>query len=334
MASSLSIPVRWVACAAAAWALSVAAPALADPAPSPPADGAAKPLGETLTGLAKAEYEAGRVLYGDRDYTNAILKFERAYEIARDPRLLWNVAVCEKNLRRYAKMLATIRRYQSEGAAVLTADEKARAVEIVKTVEAFVSGLKLTSNQDGAEVFVDDELVGTTPLAAPVMIDVGLRRIRVKKKGFVDGARTMQVTGGGTVAIDVELEKEAHRGRLLVVAGPSDLISVDGRAVGVAKWEGAVASGGHTLRVTSPGMATFQSEAVVQDQQTRRIEVTLNPLPKADAGRGVFWVIGGAALATGAVVAGALLYKAPQSAAVQGNIAPGSVQLSYRGHFR
>jgi hypothetical protein len=37
-----------------------------------------KPLAETLTGAAKSEYEAGRLLYADGDYAGAALKFQRA----------------------------------------------------------------------------------------------------------------------------------------------------------------------------------------------------------------------------------------------------------------
>lgn len=295
-------------------------------AASPP-----KPLSESLTGLAKAEYEAGKVLYGDKDYPNAIVKFERAYELARDPRLLWNVAVCEKNLRRYARMLATIKRYRAEAASMMTDAERAQSDEIVKTVQQFVSALKVSASEAGADVFVDDEKVGTTPLAEPVIVDVGVRKIRVAKQGFKDGLVSQPVAGGGELAVDVRLEKELHRGRLVVQAGESDLIALDGSVVGKGRWEGTVASGGHTLRVTAPGMATHQSEPAVKDGETRRIDVTLNPLPKADAGRALVWIIGGVALATATVVTSAVLFKPTKAPGIEGNINPGSVQLSFGG---
>ena len=49
--------------------------------------------------------------------------------------LLFNIAVCQKNLRKYSKMLATVRRYLEDGAPILSADDKTQAQEIVKTVE-------------------------------------------------------------------------------------------------------------------------------------------------------------------------------------------------------
>jgi PEGA domain len=334
------------ACAAALLLLAPAVAGADPPPPAPPPPPAATaaetpgspapaapvvPLSESLTGLAKAEYEGGKVLYGDKDYANAIVKFQRAYEISTDPRLLWNIAVCEKNLRRYSKMLATIKRYQKEAGPRLTDDEKARAAEIVTTVAQFVSALTVTVNEEGADVFIDDEKVGTTPLAAPVTVDVGTRNVRVVKAGFKTETVPKPIPGGGALALDVRLEKEIHRGRLLVVAGPEDLILLDGKPVGKGRWEGAVKSGGHQVRVTAQGMAAYQSEAVVQDTQTRRIEVTLNPLPKTDGTKTILWIVGGAVLATGAAVGGAFLFKPSKAAEVEGSIAPGNVQLSFGG---
>jgi len=298
-----------------------------------PATASAKPapLAESLTGMAKAEYEAGRVLYADGDYANAILKFQRAYELSKDPRLLWNVAVCEKNLRRYSRMLSTIRRYEKEAADMLTETEREQAREIIKTVEAFVSELDLRVNEEGAEVYVDDELAGTTPLAEPLIVNVGNRRIRVAKPGFKESVVTREITGGGTVVIQVDLEEEVHRGRLIVTAGTSDDITIDGKPVGRGRWEGWLPSGGHSLRVTAEGMQAYQSEVLIQDDQVRRIDVTLNPLPKSSTTATVLWIVGGAAVAAGAVVGGVYLFKPSSPEPTPGTINPHLVQLSLGG---
>jgi hypothetical protein len=101
--------------------------------------------------------------------------------------------------------------------------------------------------------------------------------------------------------------------------------------IGRGKWEGAVPSGGHQLRVTASGMTPFQSEAVVQDEQTRRIDVTLLPLAKTDGTKTILWIIGGTVLAAGAGVGGFFLFRPTEAASVQGTISPGNVQLSFGG---
>jgi hypothetical protein len=282
--------------------------------------------------MARAEYEAGRILYADKDYANSIVKFQRAHELSSDPRLLWNIAVCQKNLRRYSKMLETIRRYRKEAAAMLTDEDRAQAAEIIKTVETFVSALKVRVNEDGVDVLVDEEKVGTTPITDPLFVDVGIRKIKLKKAGFKDVVVQREVVGGGEMSLDLNIEKEIHRGRLIVAAGENDLVLLDGKPLGKGKWEGTLASGGHTLKVTGPGMTPYQSEVVIQDDQLRRVDVTLVAVPR-DATRTVLWIVGGAALAAGAAVGGAFLFKPSKTAAVEGNISPGTVQLSYSGTF-
>jgi hypothetical protein len=282
--------------------------------------------------MARAEYEAGRILYADKDFGNAIVKFEKAHELSNDPRLLWNIAVCQKNLRRYGKMLRTIKRYRQEAAAMLSDDEKAQSVEIIKTVETFVSALKLRVSEAGAEVFVDDEKLATSPVAEPIMVDVGNRRIRITKPGFREVTITRQIVGGGEVTLEVAMEKEIHRGRLQVYAGSDDIILLDSKAVGRGTWEGTISSGGHTLRVTAQGMAPYQSEVVIQDDKVRRVDVALSPQARTDTTRTVLWILGGVVLAGGAAVGGAFLFKPGHPTAVSGNISPGTVQLAFGSH--
>src|SRR4051812_12715849 len=74
----------------AASAVPSAAPTTApSAAPAPPS------LGDTLTGQARTEYDLGKILYRDGDFAAALVKFQKAYEISSEPRLLWNVAACE-----------------------------------------------------------------------------------------------------------------------------------------------------------------------------------------------------------------------------------------------
>ena len=116
---------------------------------------------------------------------------------------------------------------------------------------------------------------------------------------------------------------------LLVSAGVNDVISLDNKVIGRGKWEGAVPSGGHTLKVSAAGMAAYQSEVVIQDNQTRRVDVTLNPLA-TDSTSTILWIAGGAAVLAGAAIGGALLFQPPTTPPVDGNFGGGRVQLNYR----
>src|SRR4051812_44509218 len=125
-----------------AWASSmlVVVPLLASPpAPAP----AVAPLGESLAGAAKGDYETARQLFEDGDFAGAFIKFKGAYDLSGDARLLWNMATCKKNQRKYVQVLRLVERYEREGGQSLTAQQRADAAEIVRTVRALVSTVHL-----------------------------------------------------------------------------------------------------------------------------------------------------------------------------------------------
>lgn len=313
-------------------------PAKQDPKAPPASSGAVEPaapppagstsLGDSLTGAAKGAYDLARGLYRAGDFAGALLQFERAYDLSSEPRLLWNVAVCEKNLRHYARSIKAIERYQAEGGTRLSEEDQKDAVHLLKAIRPFVAVMTVKVSEPGADVSIDGERIGATPLAGPLLIDMGARRIRVSKKGFHDHTQTEQVFGETEIALDIALKKEIHQGRLIIAAGKDDVIRLDGKLVGQGSWDGAASSGGHTLRVTAPGMKPYQTEVIIQDNVVRRIHVTLDPEPRTGVPTWAL-ITGSALLAVGAGVGlGYLAWTASEAPEpVIGNLGPYLVKL-------
>jgi hypothetical protein len=241
-----------------------------------------KPLAQSLTGAVKADFDAAKLLANDGDFASALIKFQSAYDNSKDPRLLWNVAFCQKNLRHYAKVLVTLKRYVDEGGTVLTANDKKEAQDLMALIEPFTTRANFRVNEEGAAISVDDELLGTSPLPAPALLDIGERHIRVIKDGFRSYEKTLPVGGNNEVNVDVTLEKEVHEGKLIVNAPANAAIFVDDKPVATQKLDLTLLSGGHQIRVTAAGMHPFQTEVVIKDRETRSLEVALEPLAPAE----------------------------------------------------
>ena len=273
------------------------------------------PLSESLKGLARAEYEAGKILYADGDYRGARLKFRKSYQLSQDARLWWNIAATEKNLRNYSKVIDALNKYNKEGGELITPQDRADANRLIATVSAFVATVRLNVKPSGAEITVDGKFVGKSPLKGSLKLNQGDRVISVSKPGFLDHQETRQLGGGETVQISVELKPKLTKGTLRVVAGVGDIISIDGRVVRKSHWQGELDAGVHTLTVTAPGKRPYQSDVVVQVGQTTtsRISLELKDKPKDDSfwGGPWPWVVGGAVLAAGAGV-GAYFALRPQ----------------------
>jgi hypothetical protein len=309
------------------------APAAASAPPAPPPAPATPPLSEALTGQAQSDYQAARLLYGDGDFAGASLKFKQAFEASKDVRLLWNMAACEKNLRHYSKVYKLVERYVDLGGGTLSDSDKKDAAELLDAMKSYISRVKISVNEVDATITIDDEVVGMSPLMETVLLDMGSRRIRVTKPGFGEYSETLQVQGSSELPLTIKLVKETHEGRIVIGAGADNMIYLDGKMVGTGRWEGVVASGTHMLRVTAPGLKSYQTEVVVNDKETRTLGITLEREAKKEGSGALWWVIGGVLVAGAAGSAVYLVTRNNDSGSgtqpILGTIQPGSVQLMF-----
>lgn len=313
-----------------AW-LGVSTPAFGAPPPKPPA-----PLSQSLAGMARAEYEAAKILYEDGDYAGASFKFQRAYEESKDPRLLWNQAAAEKNLRHYVEVDRLVTRYLAESGDQLTGRDRADAQALLDAVKGFIGEVVIQVAPPGATIRIDDQELGVSPLPGPVKLEMGERKLRVEKSGFQTYEAMQTIAGGAHTHVDVTLLAEVHEGRLRVVASPGDAISVDGKIVGFGQWEGRLPSGIHNVDVRAKGKRPYQSDVGVQDGQlgTVRIALEAEAAAPASSGGAVWpWIVGGGVLLAGLGVGALFLFQPEDEKApplVQGTLDPGSVPLGGR----
>jgi hypothetical protein len=289
-------------------------PAAAAPEPSAlPAPNAMPrtPLSEALTGQAAMDYHAGRILFDDQDYAGAAIKFDRAYLESRDPRLLWNIATCEKNLRHYAKVSVLLDRYVRESGATMPPDHRAEVDDVVHTVRQLISTVRINTDQAGTLVFVDEQPVGSTPLPAPIALDLGNRSFRLVKPGFKEQQFTRELSGGSQLQLDLVLERLDDSGQLRVIASPGQSIRIDGQILGDGEWSGPLPSGDHVLRVTGEGMRAYDKDVAIIAGQARTLYVTLDREPTGGVPTWV-WVGAGVVVAGGLATTSYFLFRSPK----------------------
>jgi hypothetical protein len=307
-----------------------AAPSAAGPSPARAPSGVGTeitPLSESLTGQAKADYDAGRLLFGDDDFAGSLVKFQRAFDHVHDVRLLWNMAVCEKNLRHYARVLRLLERYQREGDQVMSPAHRAEVAEVLATVRSLVSTVHINVQPDEAELLVDEVPAGTTPLREPLWVDLGERRIRIRKLGFKDQVIAQDFAGASELTFDVTLQPEAHEGQLAISAASGDSISVDGKVMGQGQWQGTLSSGQHSVRISAPGKRAYVQELLVEDDKKRSLYITLEPEKSAGLWP-LFWVGAGVVAAAGLATGGYfLLRSSPPAQTKVGTWDPGTVTI-------
>lgn len=286
-----------------------------------------KPLVETLTGEAKAEYDSARILFGANDYEGALLKFEQALEHSHDLRLLWNMAVCEKNLRHYVRVRRLLERYRRDGGDRLTASQKSDVASVLHTVETLVSEIQLVVEPDGAEVFLDDVSQGKTPLAEPVLVDLGTRKIRVSKEGYQDWQLTREFVGHSYLTMNASLRPIPREARLTIFVDANATVMLDGNVVGGGGHvQEVVLAGEHRLQISAVGKRVFLRDLVLKVGESRTLHVSL----ESDSS-GIspwVWVGAGVLVAAGAGTAIYFLTRSsPEPKATPGTLDPFVITL-------
>ncbi len=284
-----------------------APPKLAPPPPKPAGPSLPAPteptLADALTGDAKADYEAAKVYFTDKDYGRAYLKFQSAYERSKDARLLWNMAACQKEQRKYAKVVPLVEQYIKERGDKLAPAERDGADALLNAIKPGITSVKVDVSEPDAEIYLDDELIGKSPMTVGTLVDLGPHKLRVKKTLFDDFEQQMNA-GGEAVNVLVKLTRTVHEGRVLVKAGTDDAISIDGAVVGQGVYSGKFPSGSHVLRVSAPGMRPYQGDVVIVDNETREIPVALDRAEtKVIVPTWVWYTIAGAVIVAGGITA-------------------------------
>lgn len=150
---------------------------------------------------ASRHFQRGVVLYNEADYRAALVEFRRAYEIAPNAAVLYNIGQTYYQLQNYASALLTLERYLLEAGA--TASHRREVEQTVEILQARVGKVAITTNVPDCEITIDDELVGRTPLAEPVLVSIGRRKITAMREGRPAETRFVDVAAGDTVKLSL-----------------------------------------------------------------------------------------------------------------------------------
>lgn len=146
---------------------------------------------------AGGHFERGVGLYKEADYRGALVEFRRAYELAPNATVRFNLGQAQYQLRDYPAALTTFEAYLAEAPA--NAPNRAEAEGAVTQLRGRVGTIRV-AGPAGAEVLLQDEPVGHLPFA-PIRVPVGSHKLTLVPAGGTRASRTVDVVGGATVDV-------------------------------------------------------------------------------------------------------------------------------------
>jgi len=170
-----------------------------------PGAAAAEPDGTVRE--ADRHFQRGVALYVEADYRGALVEFERAYTLAPNGIVLFNVGETQYQLRDYAAALATFEHYLVEAPA--NDSHRTLAEANIKELRTRVGRLRIVTVPAGAEISIDDKVVGQTPFEKAIVVGIGQLSVRATMPGRPPVVRTVDVAAEDDVPLTIEMPEQS-----------------------------------------------------------------------------------------------------------------------------
>jgi hypothetical protein len=169
----------------------------------------AQPARSGAPAEASAHFQRGTKLYTEQDFRAALIEFQRAYQIAPNFSVLYNIGQSNYQLQDYASALQSFEHYLADGKDRVPAERRAEVSKDIDELRGRVAMVTFKVNEAGAEIAVDDVPVGKSPLPGPVRVSAGRRKLTATREGRPTTTRTLDIAGGDRLDVELTLAAPA-----------------------------------------------------------------------------------------------------------------------------
>jgi hypothetical protein len=169
---------------------------------------APRPPGGDPVAQASEHFQRGVRLYQEDDFRASLIEFNRAYELAPNWAVLYDIGQSQYQLREYPGALKTLEKYIKDGGSAIPADRRSQVDREIAELRGRVAHVTMTSNTEGADLTLDDAPLGHTPASEPFVIGAGRHKLSAAKVGFVTATKVVDIAGGDTLNVELDLIPE------------------------------------------------------------------------------------------------------------------------------
>ena len=145
---------------------------------------------------ARDRYESAVKLYEEGAYDAALVELNRAAELRPSYKLFYNIGQVRFAMHDYAAASDAYRQYLDKGGDKIPQARRDQVQKELNTLAQRVAKLSIEVDVPGAEVSVDDVVVASAPLAGPLVVNSGIRRVTVRHPDYASQSRRVNLAGG------------------------------------------------------------------------------------------------------------------------------------------
>jgi hypothetical protein len=171
-------------------------PLLAQPAPTP----------EEVQ-QAQARWAEGKASFDAGNYEAARVAFKQAFILFQHPFFLQNLGEAELRCGRTVEAARHLSQFIRTATSATPAQREAAKRSLKKASEKLGSVI-VETNSDEAEVRVDDEVIGRSPLGSMQwFVEPGAHVVSARKEGYLDGSEKVDIPTGPSKSVFVKLQR-------------------------------------------------------------------------------------------------------------------------------
>jgi hypothetical protein len=169
-----------------------------------PAEPAEPPEDPTVI-EARERFNRGVAFYDEGSFGAALAEFQRAYELTGNWNVLYNLGQVSQALDRPADALRYFEDYLAGGGAGIAPERVAEVQQAMGGLRREVAVLRVTVDVGGADILVDDAIVGTSPLAEPLYVAPGPHTVAARHPDHATVRREVMLASDTEEAVSLVL---------------------------------------------------------------------------------------------------------------------------------
>jgi hypothetical protein len=163
----------------------------------------------------------------------------------------------------------------------------AKEIELpLQPAKAELASIRVKTSLPGADVLLDDVLVGRTPLPVTLPVEAGAHKVTLRRPGYRTVSQDRDLVPGQSWEIDSALEEDASdtvgtTGQLVLEESePGASVVVDGKLRNVASGSVRLPAGLHDVEITHSQFLPYRAQVDIESGRARKLRVALEATPE------------------------------------------------------